>query len=139
MNIKEFAKKINGRKFGYFPFTEEEINIAKENGFIIAYVISSNHIKYLRLAGSIKEDFRMYFDGIRAYITKRGFCDVSYVDFPTRIVVHFQYEENECGDSITWTILTDIPYETFILLDGNKYPYCKGIVFDIRNVADSHE
>lgn len=35
MTLKEFAKKLNGREYSYPQFTNEDLAIAKENGFII--------------------------------------------------------------------------------------------------------
>lgn len=35
MDIKEFAKSIGGKEYSYLQFTKEEIETAKENGFVI--------------------------------------------------------------------------------------------------------
>lgn len=35
MELKEFAAMLNGREYGYPQFTQEELRIAKDNGFVI--------------------------------------------------------------------------------------------------------
>ena len=39
MDIKEFAQMLDNREYGYPQFTKEEIQIAKENGFVIVWCI----------------------------------------------------------------------------------------------------
>ncbi len=40
MKIKEFAEKINGKEYEYPIFTEEELKIAKENGFVCLFAFA---------------------------------------------------------------------------------------------------
>lgn len=46
MDIKEFAKSISGKEYGYPQFTKEEIETAKENGFVVVYGCSDDLMEF---------------------------------------------------------------------------------------------
>lgn len=58
MNIKEYAKSISGKEYGYPQFTKEEIETAEENGFIIVYGASDDLMEFdgdsVMKAGALK-------------------------------------------------------------------------------------
>lgn len=46
MELKEFAKMIDGKQYGYPQFTKEELQIAKDNGFAILYGASDDLMEF---------------------------------------------------------------------------------------------
>lgn len=123
MDIKEFAQVLDGRKYGYPQFTKEELEIAKENGFVIVYGASDDLMEF---DGAIHAEAGC-FDGGEVYFDKTGAIDE-------------EFENSKCiealwckEDDITWTYKTDIPHETFMIYDDGE-KYCRGIVFRIEDV-----
>ncbi len=135
MEIKEFAKSISGKEYGYPQFTKEEIKIAKENGFVIVYGASDDLMEF---EGAIDDEVGCCKGGITrieksgAFYTCYG---TKYKDvFPRKIkAIWCGGETSENGKQITWTYETDIPHETFMIYEGGE-PYCRGIVFSIEDL-----
>ena len=46
MSIKEFAQQLNGKEYGYPMFTEKEIQIAKDNGWVIVTGASDDLMEF---------------------------------------------------------------------------------------------
>lgn len=130
MNIKEFAKSINGKEYGYPQFTREETEIAKENGFVIVYGVSDYIIKF---EGAIYDE-----GGIQGcggfWFNKKFICQKSGEDgiFENWIMPLWCKEYSD-RKSIPWTYETNIPHETFMIYAGGE-PYCRGIVFSVDDV-----
>lgn len=53
MDIKEFAKSISGKEYGYPQFTKEEIEAARKNGFVIVYGCSDDLMEF---EGAIQDE-----------------------------------------------------------------------------------
>ena len=53
MELKEFATMLNGREYGYPQFTQEELRIAKDNGFVIVSGASDDLVE---LEGAITDE-----------------------------------------------------------------------------------
>lgn len=136
MNIKEYAEMLNGREYGYPQFTKEEIQIAKDNGFVIVYGASDDLMEF---DGAIYEEAGC-FDGGKVYFDKTG------------AVLDEEFENSKCiealwcdddtkdenGGLITWTYKTDIPHETFMIYEDGE-SYCRGIVFSIDSAFSKGE
>lgn len=60
MDIKEFAKSISGKEYGFPQFTKEEIETAKENGFVIVYGASDDLMEF---DGAIRDEAGCYEGG----------------------------------------------------------------------------
>lgn len=131
MDIKEFAKSISGKEYGYLKFTKEEIKTAKENGFVIVYGCSDDLMEF---EGAI-EDEGGCFDGGKVYFNKTEVCKDSEEEknYLNCINAVWDRDEDENGNMITWTYETEIPHETFVIYEGGE-PYCRGIVFSIDDV-----
>ena len=131
MDIKEFAKSISGKEYGYQPFTKEEIETAKENGFVIVYGMSDDLMEF---EGAIRDEGGCY-DGGNVYFDKNGVIDDNFVtSFDNCIkAVWCGGEKDADGKEITWTYETEIPHETFMVYEDGE-PYCKGIVFNVNDV-----
>lgn len=61
MTIKEFAKSINRREHEYQQFTKEELQIAKENKWVIIYGHSDD---LMELEGAIYDEAGVFDGGI---------------------------------------------------------------------------
>lgn len=131
MNIKEFAKSISGKEYGYPQFTKEEIETAKENGFVIVYGCSDDLMEF---EGAIQDEGGC-FDGGKVFFNCNEVCQDSEEEknYPNWINAIWDMDEDENGNMITWTYETEIPHETFIIYEGGD-PYCRGIVFSIDDV-----
>lgn len=123
MNIKEFAQKLGGREYASYPqFLTSEIELAKQNGWVIVYGASDDLIEF---DGAITDEAGCY-EGGKIYICETGVVD--YGNSHTKCI-----EAIWCDNDITWTYKTDIPHETFMLYEeGEKY--CQAIIFDIKDI-----
>lgn len=134
MDIKEFAKSISGKEYGYPQFTKEEIETAKENGFVIVYGYSDDLMEF---EGAIQDEGGC-FDGGEVYFNKTEVCQnetdrSAFDNYSNCINAVWDRDEDENGNMITWTYETEIPHETFMIYEGGG-PYCRGIVFGIDDV-----
>lgn len=131
MDIKEFSKMIDGKEYGYPQFTKEEIQIAKDNGFVIVYGASDDLMEF---CGAI-EDEGGCFDGGEVFFDRDGVAYDEDDKKPNVIEALWCDDDTIAEDStiITWTYKTDIPHETFMIYEeGEKY--CRGIVFSVDDV-----
>ena len=129
MNIKEFAKSISGKEYGYPQFTKEEIETAKENGFVIVYGYSDDLMEF---EGAIEDEADCYLGGGVCF-NKLGIIK-GRISLPSsKVTAIWNMNEDENGNLITWTYETDITHETFMIYEGGE-PYCRGIVFRIEDV-----
>lgn len=130
MDIKEFAKSISGKKYGYSQFAKEEIETAKENGFVIVYGASDDLVEF---EGAIRDEASC-FDGGHVYFNKNEVCQDNEEkdDYPNCITVLW-CEDEENGKPICWSYRTGISHETFMIYEYGE-PYCKGIVFSIEDL-----
>ena len=132
MNIKDFAKSISRKEYGYPQFTKEEIETAKENGFVIVYGYSDDNMEF---DGAI-EDESGCFDGGDVYFNRKEACqDNDEREGYPNCITALWCEEEENGKPICWTYETDIPHETFMIYEDGE-PYCRGIVFSIDDVKE---
>ncbi|RKI24682.1 hypothetical protein D7V82_14580 [bacterium 1xD8-6] len=131
MDIKEFAKSISGKKYGYPQFTKEEIETAKENGFVIVYGASDDLMEF---DGAIREEIGCYGGGA-AWVKGERVSDAPIaVGEKTIKAIWCGGEKDADGQEITWAYETGIPHETFMVYEDGE-PYCRGIVFSINDVA----
>lgn len=138
MDIHEFAKFLDGREYGS-EMTNEEKAKAKELGFVVAFGQSDDLIEF---EGAITDEGDCYDGGI-LYLTQTGLLTV---DSQCESCRYMKAALLKCTlinavwdgeDGWAWQYKTNIPHATFgIYEEGEKY--CKGIVFDIRDVA-AHE
>lgn len=127
MTLKEFAEKLDGTECNGYPiFSKEDIEIAKENGFVIVTGASDDLMEF---EGAI-EDEAGCFDGGRVYISRNRVEEKK-----TKNVIEALWcqAEDENGVVIPWAYKTKIPHETFLVMDAGEV-YCRGIVFDVNDV-----
>ena len=130
MDIKEFAKSISGKEYGYPQFTKEEIETAKENGFVIVYGCSDDLMEF----ESAIQDEGGCFDGGKVFFNHNEVCQDSEKEnnYPNFIKALW-CESEENGNPICWSYETEIPHETFMIYEDRE-PYCRGIVFSVGDV-----
>lgn len=131
MTLKEFAASLNNREYGYPQFTKEEIQTAKDNGFVIVYGASDDLIEF---DGAIYEEAGC-FDGGTVYFNKNGTVSDEEFIGSNRIeaVWYDKKRTDDAGNIITWTYKTDIPHEIFMIYEDGE-PYCEAIIFSIDDV-----
>ena len=128
MTLKEFAGKLNGHEYDYPQFTDEELAIAKENGFIIVFGASDD---LMEIEGAINDEGDC-FDGSTF---KLDIADKKLVDRDTEescdvvaIEARWCKDRDDEMNVIQWTYATDVPHEKFMIYEDGA-PYCQGIVF----------
>ncbi len=131
MNIREFAKMLNGREYGS-ETTSYERKQAKELGFVIVYGYSDDNAEF---EGAISEEVGCY-DGDTIYLDEHGIFEECECECSHSVLAKEKCKIIEAvwdADGYSWIYKTDIPHATFdILEDGEKY--CRGIVFDVREL-----
>ncbi len=132
MTLKKFAQMLDGREYGYLQFTSEEIQIAKENGFVIVCGASDDLMEF---EGAIRDEGGC-FEGGEVFFNKTGIVfpeDDERPDDCSQITALWCAEKDENGTPATWAYQTDIPHETFKIWEDGEL-YCIGIVFSIADV-----
>lgn len=130
MNIKEFAKSISGKEYGYPQFTKYEIETAKENGFVIVYGVSDDLMEF---DGAMKDECSCL-DGNKIYLNRNeGFQYDEEENNHQNCITTLWCDKEENGKPICWLYETEIPHETFMIYEDGE-PYCRGIVFSIDDV-----
>lgn len=127
--LKQFAKTLNGRQYGYPQFTKEEIQLAKDNGYVIVTGASDDLVE---LDGAIYDEVDCY-DGGKIYIDTMNFhvSKEEYDIFHSLCIeANWCKDKDENGNIIPWTYETDIEHENFMIYEDEK-PYCRGIVFKL--------
>ena len=119
MTLKEFCEEISGKEYGYPQFTDEEIETAEENGFVIVYGYSDDCIEF---DGAIRDEAECFGDG-KVYFDRDGIGK----NKPNMIEALWDRE------NISWIYQTEIPHDTFMIYEGGEL-FCVGIVFDINDL-----
>jgi hypothetical protein len=133
MNIQEFAKQLDGRKYGS-EITPAEEKQAKELGFVVVFGASDDLAEF---RGAIGDEADCW-DGGEILFDKDGIfeecgegCKYSKAaKEKCRVIEAIWCDEVD----YSWTYKTDIPHATFdIMEDGEKY--CRGIVFELKSLG----
>lgn len=142
MNIKEFAEMLSGKEYRHPQFTSEEIQIAKENGFVIVYGASDD---LMELEGAIYDEAGVWDGGtvhIQCPYQKAGQIIGGGVVAGNNgqqnvmtITAKWCEDRDENGEIISWTYETSVPHETFDIMENGEV-YCRGIVFRIDKVEE---
>lgn len=112
MTVFEFADGLNGREIGN-EITPFEAKRAKDLGFVVVYGYSDDAAEF---EGAFYDEIGCY-DGGRVFERNGKYIDAVW-----------------CDGEYSWTYKTNIPHATFDVYEcGEKY--CRGIVFDIREVG----
>ena len=131
MELKEFATMLNGREYGCPQFTQEELRIAKDNGFVIVSGASDDLVE---LEGAITDERGCWEGGtisVKA-ITDGGIVHNCERSNTFSFDVKWCKDKDENGNVIPWTYDVQIEHEDFMIcVDGE--PYCRGFIFKVVN------
>ena len=138
MNAKELAAKLNGREYLQELMTEDERQ-AKEAGLVVVFGASDDLIEF---RGAIHDEGDCYNGGEILFDSKGALPSWGVAsDSEESAEAYFERKlnarkiealwANEPG--YTWTYKTDIPHETFEIVEDGK-PYCRGVVFALADL-----
>ncbi len=133
MNAKELAALLTGCEYRN-EITRELAAEAKKHGLVVVYGASDDLMEF---EGVIRDEVGCY-EGGTAYLTSDGLltneCDDDECPSFAKLKAKAATIESEWdNDGYSWTYKTEIPHETFeVVEDGDKY--CRGIVFALADV-----
>ncbi|MDR6421350.1 hypothetical protein J2801_003638 [Paraburkholderia phenoliruptrix] len=140
MNAKELAAQLNGIQYPVrIPKTLTDA--AKAAGLVIVYGASDDLMEF---EGAIYDEVGCY-DGGTAYVDAKGLLpDRESIDDDDDLKDYFAREPHAktiealwCKEGeYSWTYKTEIPHETFEVLEDGEPPYCRGIVFALADLAE---
>jgi hypothetical protein len=138
MNAKDLAAQLSGIQYPVrIPKTLTDA--AKAAGLVIVYGASDDLMEF---EGAIYDEVGCY-DGDTAYVDARGLLpERDQIEDDDQLKDYFARQPNakpieavwDGGTGYSWTYKTDIPHETFEVLEDGEPPYCRGIVFSLSNV-----
>jgi hypothetical protein len=139
MTPKELAEKLNGIEYR-IQFDQALIDAAQANGIVIVYGQSDDLMEF---RGAINDEIGAY-EGTTAWVTREGLAisfEQALNDGKDALREYFKKEDCCTGiralwaeeDGISWTFKTEIPHETFMIVEDGE-PYCRGIVFALKDV-----
>jgi hypothetical protein len=135
MNAKDLAVQLNGIQYPVrIPKTLTDA--AKAAGLVIVYGASDDLMEF---EGAIYDELGAY-EGATASLDSSGLLqnDCDNDECP-----HFEKLKEKAatieavwddGTGYSWTYKTEIPHETFDVLEDGEPPYCRGIVFALADV-----
>lgn len=131
ITLKEYAELLNKRQYAYPQFTKEELQIAKDNGFVIVCGASDDLMEFY---GAIDDEEGCY-DGGSVWFNKDRVVDAPGTTGDRCIEALWCDEgaRDENDEVITWSYKTEIPHETFMIYEEEE-PYCEAIVFRIIDI-----
>jgi len=137
MTKNDVVKLLNGSEYPLKLSKELKTELAA-NGLVIVYGASDD---LMGLDGAISDEVSCY-DGGTAYLTSDGLLqnDCDDEDCPYFAKIKEKAATIEAiyyKDGIEWTYKTDIPHETFEVMEDGRV-YCRGIVFRLNDVALSN-
>lgn len=137
MNAKELAAQLNSIQYPVrIPKTLTDA--AKADGLVIVYGASDDLMEF---EGAIYGEVGVY-DGGTAFVDAKGLLpdrdsiedDDDLKDYfarqPNAKPIEAQWSEG----AYSWMYKTEIPHETFEVLEDGEPPYCRGIVFALADV-----
>lgn len=140
MNAKELAAQLNGLQYPVrIPKTLTDA--AKAAGLVIVYGASDDLMEF---EGAIYDEIGCY-DGGTAYVDAKGLLpDRDSIEDDDELKDYFARQPNAqpiealwCQEGeYSWTYKTDIPHETFEVMEDGEPPYCRGIVFALSDLAE---
>lgn len=137
MTAKEFADLLSGRDY-MNEITQGEEEQAKAAGLVVVFGYSDDNMEF---HGAIDAEVGCY-DGGTVYITRDGVLsdpdcdsdDCPYFAAAKKSATSIEAVWHDNGPGPSWTYETDIPHETFEILDEGE-PWCIGIVFSVEDLA----
>lgn len=129
MELKEFAIMLNGKEYGYPQFTSEELQIARNNGFVIVSGASDDLVE---LEGAITDEGDCWEGGkisVKA-ISGGGIVHNCARNNVFSFEVKWCKDKDENGNIISWTYDVPIEHADFMIYENGE-PYCRGFIFKV--------
>lgn len=128
--VKDFAKRLNGREY-LEEITKDEIRQAKEAGLVVVFGYSDDNAEFV---GAIDDEIGCYDGGILCFCKDGFHWDDSRNQYTGPNVIEALWDvELEDGVNPTWAYKTEIPHETFDIMEDGEL-FCRGIVFSIGDL-----
>jgi len=126
LTCKGLAERLNGREYGREMNKTDEAGALK-NGLCVVFGASDDLMEF---RGAIAHEAGAW-EGVNIAITENAVLEdpENFESFEHKIKAVWG------KDGISWTYETDIPHETFDIMEGENV-YCRGIVFSVKNVCD---
>jgi len=140
MNAKELAAKLDGIQYPV-RISKELAAEAKSAGLVIVYGASDDLMEF---EGAIYDEVGCYDGGI-AFVDAKGLLpDRDSIEEDDELKDYFARQPLakpieavwDDGTGYSWTYKTDIPHETFEVLEDGYPPYCRGIVFALAEIKE---
>ena len=140
MNSKQLAELLNNREYRNELTRNEEFQAVSDN-LVIVFGASDDLMEF---RGAIHEELDAY-EGTTAYLDADGLvvneCDNERCPYARKLAATAKKIKAVWGkddyvwdkDDYAWVYQTDIPHETFDILDNGE-KYCRGIVFSLDEV-----
>jgi hypothetical protein len=141
VNAKELAAQLNGMQYP-LRLPKTLTDEAKASGLVIVYGASDDLMEF---EGAIYDEVGCY-DGGTAYVDAKGLLpDRDSIEDDEDLKDYFARQPNAktiealwCKEGeYSWTYKTDIPHETFEVLEDGEPPYCRGIVFALADIGSN--
>ena len=131
MELKEFAKMLNGKEYEYPQFTKEELQIAKDNGFVIVSGASDDLVE---LEGAITDEGDC-FDGGRLYVKA-----IPGGGFVFKVMDKEEKTRDFLGNILKCTRKYEPPMHTWFENTIHKRPLYSGgaYVLTVRTICESN-
>ena len=136
MQASDLAKILNGSKYP-FRLNQDICQEAKNAGLVIVYGASDDLMEF---EGAIRDEVLVY-GGNKVLIHKGGILG-SRDDLDTDEEIQQWLDEKKnskpieatwCDGDYSWTYKTDIPHETFDIIEGDE-KYCRGMVINLNDI-----
>ena len=140
MNAKELATQLSGIQYPV-RIPKALTDAAKAAGLVIVYGAGDDLMEF---EGAIYDEVGCY-DGGMAYVDAKGLLpDRDSIEDDDDLKDYFARQPNSkpieamwCKEGeYSWTYETEIPHETFEVLEDGEPPYCRGIVFELADLAE---
>lgn len=136
MTAKEIAQQLHGKEYP-FDIPTTLTAAAKQNRLVIVCGASDDLMEF---EGAIYDEIGAY-EGTTVRVHSGGLCEsfesALESENKDRLRAYFLHEKEGkeieahwCNGDISWTYETDIPHETFEILEDDDI-YCRGIVFSL--------
>ncbi len=134
MNTKEAAALLNGREYTK-EITRDEEAAFKAAGLVALFGASDDLAEF---RGAWRDEAGVY-DGGTIYVNENGplvnECDEEVCPYFERAKANArQIEAVWAEDGFSWLYVTEIPHETFVILEDAD-TYCRGIVFEAADAS----
>jgi hypothetical protein len=143
MDTKELAALLNGNEYGEEISRELEA-LAKEAGLVVVFGASDDLVEF---KGALSEEIGASAGGTVTVDQFGLTVDWDDIEDEDRSDIDFMrdwFKREGIGQTIealwdkeepySWTFETDIPHETFEIMEDGK-PFCRGIVFALKDIS----